>query len=164
MDPGLSITSADTISVPAYKRFRWRLWLFVASPFLFMGACSIIVFHAKSAYLPAAIAASSHLHEQLAHGEDAQIYTNADPSFQNALPAATALRFFARIRRKLGPCQYSGPRTWSANTNSSGTLITVVYHERCSNGSGDETLRWKMGDGAVRLVYMNVNSPELLTD
>ncbi len=164
MGPGLSITTADTISVPAYKRIRWRLWLFIASPFLFMGACSIIVFHAKSAYLPTAITASSHLHEQLAHGEEAQIYANADPSFQTALPVATALKFFARIRRKLGLCQYSGPTTWSANTDQSGTFVTVVYHDQCSNGSGDETLRWKLDNGTARLVYFNVNSPEMLTD
>jgi hypothetical protein len=164
MDPELSITSADTISLPWYRQIRWRLWLFIASPFLLMGGCSSFFFHARSAYLPAAVAASSHLHEQLARGEEAQIYANADPSFQVALLSATALKFFARIRRKLGSCQYSGPTTWSANTDQSGTYVTVVYHDQCSNGSGDETLRWKLEDDAARLVFINVNSPEMLTD
>jgi hypothetical protein len=164
MDPELSITNADTISVPAYKRIRWRLWLFIASPFLLMGGCSLFFFHARSTYLPAAVEASSQLHEELARGEEAQIYENADLSFQNALPAPTALKFFARIRRKLGVCQYSGPTGWNANADSSGTFVTMTYHEQCSNGSGDETLRWKLDNGSARLVYFNVNSPEMLTD
>ena len=164
MDPELSITTADTVSVPAYKRIRWRLWLFVASPFLLMGGCSLFFFHARSAYLPAAVAASSHLHEQLARGEDGEIYENADASFQTALPRPTAVKFFARIRRKLGSCQYSGPITWAANTDQSGTFVTIVYHEQCSSGTEMRRLRWKLEDGAAHLVFMNVNSPEMLTD
>jgi hypothetical protein len=164
MDPELSITSADQDSVPAYKRIRWRLWLFIASPFLFMGACSIILFHAKSAYLPAAIAASTRLHEQLAHGWEGQIYVDADPAFRAALPANTTLAFLARLRRKLGVCEYSGPTGWNVNSNSSGTFVTVVYHEQCANGAGDETLQWSIYDGAAHLMSINVNSPLLLTD
>jgi hypothetical protein len=164
MNPELSITSADRTSVPWHRRFRWRLWLFVASPFLFMGACSVIVFHAKSAYLPAAVAASTHLHEQLRRGEAAQIYADADPAFQASLPLNATLGFLGRVRRKLGVCQYSEPTGWNVNTDSSGTFVTPAYHEQCSNGDGDETLRWKIYDRAAHLMAISVNSPLLLTD
>lgn len=164
MDPELSITNADKISMPAYKRIRWRLWLFVASPFLFMGACSIVVFHARSAYLPVATAASERLHEHLAHGEDIQVYADADPAFHAGSTAKTTLGFLARVRRKLGTCKYSGPTRWTANTTTSGTFVTVIYQEECTNGSADETLQWKIDSGAARLVGINVNSPLLLTD
>jgi hypothetical protein len=117
------------------------------------GRVLLFFIHARPSYLPAAVAASSHLHEQLARGEEAQIYANADPSFQMALSPTTTVKFFARIRRKLGPCQYSGPTTWSANADQAGTFVTVVYHDQCANGSGDETLRWKLDNGAARLVY-----------
>jgi hypothetical protein len=164
MDPGLSITSADTSPVPWHKRMRWRLWLFIASPFLFMGACSIVLFHAKSTYLPTAVAASSRLHERLERGDAGQIYMDADPAFQTAMPANTALGFLARVHRKLGACQYSGPRGWNVNTDSSGTYVTVVYHEQCTNGAGDETLRWSIYGGTAHLLAIDVNSPLLLTD
>jgi hypothetical protein len=129
-----------------------------------MGACSIIVFHAKSAYLPAAVAASTRLHEQLARGETAQIYADADLAFQVASPANTTLGFLARVRRKLGVCQYSGPTGWKVNSDTSGTFVTVAYREQCTNGVGDETLRWKIYDGAAHLMAINVDSPLLLTD
>ena len=164
MGPELSITGADMTAVPVHKRIRWRLWLFIASPFLFMGACSIVLFHAKSAFLPTAVAASSRLHEQLARGQAGQIYQDADPAFQTALPANTTLAFLARLRRKLGVCEYSGPTGWNVNSNSSGTFVTVVYHEQCTNGAGDETLQWSIYDGAAHLMSINVNSPLLLTD
>jgi hypothetical protein len=164
MDPELSITSADEISIPAYKRIRWRLWLFVASPFIVMGGCSLILFHAKSTYMPAAVAASSRLHEELARGQMAQIYADADPAFQAAATANTTLGFLARVRRKLGVCQYSGPTGWNVNTDTSGIFVTVIYRAKCTNGDGDETLRWKFYDGAAHLMAINVNSPLLLTD
>jgi hypothetical protein len=164
MDPELSITNADTIPVPAYKRIRWRLWLFIASPFLFMGACSIIVFHAKSAYLPAAVAASTRLHEQLERGQGGQVYADADPAFQAAATANTMLGFFARLHRKLGACQYSGPTGWKVNTDSSGTFVTLDYHDQCTNGVGEEILQWKIYDKAAHLMAFNVTSPLLLTD
>ena len=164
MEPGLSITQADIVRVPWHIRFRWRLWLFVASPFLFMGGCSLILFHAKSTYLPSVMEASSLLHEQLARGEIRQIFLSADPAFQAAMPATTTLQFLTRVRRKLGACQYTGPTSWSVNTNSSGTFVTVFYHGQCANGAADETLRWKVEAGVAHLMAMHMNSPLLLTD
>ncbi len=164
MDPELSITGADAISLRWYRRIRWKLWLFIASPFVFMGGCSLILFHAKSAYLPTAIAASARLHEQLGRGDGAQIYADADPAFRAALTPNTAASFLARVRRKLGTCQYSGPTGWNVNTDSSGTFVTVIYRDQCTNGDGDETLRWKIYDGEAHLIAINVNSPLLLTD
>lgn len=163
VDSGPSIYFGEIPPAPP-KRSRWRLWLFVVSPFLFLGGCVVLLFHAKSSYLPAVTTASSHLHEQLARGEDADIYAATDPLFQRAMPEPVAMRFFAGVRRKLGTCQFSGPTSWSVNAMPSGTFVTVVYHETCPNGPGDETSRWKIYGGGAHLVAININSPLLLTN
>ena len=163
-NPSESTTESNVAYPPTSKPFRWTLWLTLSSPILFIGGCSIFFFQASSKYLPSAKTASSHLHEQLARGEDAQVYANADPALRTALPNDTAFKFLARVRRKLGKCEYTGPNSWLANSNSDGTFVTLTYHDRCSNGEADETLVWRIVDGNASLVSMNVNSPLLLTD
>ncbi len=163
IDPNLSIRQSGPF-IALKKPFRWRLWLALGSPLLFIGGFVIFFFHLKSEYLPRVTAASDRLHEEREHGEDGQIYFNADEAFRAALPQDTALRYLGRVRRKLGPCQYSGPTTWRVDSNTNRTLVMVGYHDQCLNGEADETLTWRVADQSALLVGMNVNSPVLLTD
>jgi hypothetical protein len=136
----------------------------LALPVFFVGGCSIFFFRASSKYVPIAAAASSHLHEQMARGEDAQIYDNADPAFRAALSRDTSLKFFDRVRRKLGKCEYAKPTSWRANSATNGTFVTLAYRAQCSNGDANETLTWRIVDGTALLVGLAVHSPLLLTD
>ena len=162
MDPHLSLTQSDSLSSGS-KPFRWKLWLTLASPVIFIGGFVIFFFHAKSTYLPMVISASSHLHEQLRLGQEQQIYANADSAFQTAQPSDSTLKFLAGVRRKLGTCRYSGPTNWTVNSNASGTFVTVTYDEQCSNGAANETLTWRITNGATLLTGMHVNSSVFIT-
>ena len=83
-DRELSITSADMTDVPGHKRIRWMAIYCLASSSSWAHA-RLFSSYAKSAFLPTAVTASSHLHEQLARGQAGQIYQDADPAFQTAL-------------------------------------------------------------------------------
>jgi hypothetical protein len=164
MSAPLSIMDAES----PRTRFRWRLWVAAMSPLVFVAACSLFFFHARSTYLPLAEAASARLHWQLEAGQGEEVYRDADTTFQQAMPADVASKFFGRLRRKLGNCQYAGPVGWQINSTPAGTFIAVTYRETCSRGAGEELLTWRIGKGAasnlVKLVGMHVNSPVLLTD
>jgi hypothetical protein len=124
----------------------------------------VFIVRVKSRYVPSATAASAHLHEQIEYGGSEQIFSAADAAFKTALPYDVAIKFLARVHRKLGNCQYSGPTTWRVSASQNGTIVVLTYHERCSSGEADETLTWRVVDGLVSLVGLNVNSPILLTD
>ncbi len=74
------------------------------------------------------------------------------------------IKFLRRVRRKLGRCQYLGPTSWSVNASQNGAIVVLIYHEKCSNGEGDETLTWRVLGRSAFLVGLSVNSPVLLTD
>jgi hypothetical protein len=158
--PNPSISQSFGQPAKSKMRFRWKLWLSLASPIMIVAGFILFFLHLQSEYLPLATAAAKHLHEQIEAGEDAQIYSNAAPAFRAALSRDSTFQFLTRVRRKLGKCQYSGPITWQANS----TFVVVTYHEKCSNGDADETLKWSIVSSSALLVSMNVSSPALLSD
>lgn len=165
MEPDISLSAHNRGRSPQARRsFRWRLWLALASPFLFVALLVVFLVRVKSKYVPSATTASARLHEQLDHSGYEQIYSAADDAFKTTLSKDMAIKFLARVHRKLGSCQYSGPTTWQVNGSQNGTIVVLTYHERCSSGEADETLTWRVVDGSVFLVGLNVNSPILLTD
>jgi hypothetical protein len=151
-------------STPRKKSYRWKLGLTLTSPILLIGACSVYLLHIRSVYFPRVAAASVHLHELIERGDSAEIYSTADAAFQRSFPGDSAAKFLARIRRKLGNCQYSEPTSWSVNSTPAGTFVVVSYQEQCTYGDGKETLTWRVRPNSVSLVGMVVDSPALLTD
>jgi hypothetical protein len=99
-DPGLSPRGDAQPSQPR-RSFRWKLWLAIASPFVFIAALAIFILRVKSEYVPVATVASARLHEQLEHSGYEQIYSDADAVFKKTLTKDVAVKFLARIHRKL---------------------------------------------------------------
>jgi hypothetical protein len=165
MEPDASTVPQNYDESPQPRRsFRWRLWLALASPFVFLAILAVFVVRVKSQYVPVATAASVRLHEQLEHSGYEQIYSDADALFKMKLTKDVAIKFLARVHRKLGNCQYSGPTTWQVNASQNGAIVVLTFRDRCLSGEADETSTWRVFDGRASLVGLNVNSPVLLTD
>ena len=143
-------------------RFRTALALTGAVILLGLGYCG----YAKREYLPLATAATEVFHRRFAASQDDLIYFDSDSAWSQAMDAETERKSFARIRRKLGACTYKGPSGWfvNSNTNSNGTLVTLVFQARCANGSMRERFTWRIIAGRALLVAYDPTSKLLLTD
>jgi len=143
MDRILSI-SRDPLTAPPEPRWRWKLWLALL-PVLLILIVYAYLKYVQSVYVPVVTASAATFHGRFERGEDA-IYHDADQAWQAAMTADAAHRFFNRIRQKLGPCTFSGPKGIFASTTTNGTFVTTTYKGQCSNGMLEETLTWRLNE------------------
>jgi len=112
---------------PAKPPKTWRFWLFVLSPVLILGMCSVFVMKAKRA-LSKIQPAIEAFHERIESEQYAAIYAAA-PALQRATPLSTLENYLGGIRKKTGACQPPpkyGSYLANANSNTEGTTIQVL--------------------------------------
>lgn len=146
---------------PVKPRKTWRFWLFVLSPILILGMCSVFVLKAKRA-LSKIQPAIEVFHERLQSEQYAAIYAAAAPAFQRATPLSTLEDYLGGIHRKAGACQPPGkPGSYFANANSNteGTTIQIQLRVLCSNGPLDENMVFVIDQEVPKLLSYDASSP-----
>lgn len=103
------------------------------------------------------------LHKQMATGDLAGIYNNADENYRRSLTRERSDALFSAIARKLGAPLDCKPGGINVNVNTLGTTL----HSHCEthfskNATGDESFIWLKSGGQYRLVSYHISSPELI--
>ena len=146
---------------PAKPPKTWRFWLFVLSPVLILGMCSVFVMKAKRA-LSKIQPAIEAFHERIESEQYAAIYAAAAPAFQRATPLNTLENYLGGIRKKTGACQPPpkyGSYLANANSNTEGTTIQVQMRVVCSNGPLDENIVFVFDQEVPKLLSYDASSP-----
>ena len=130
----------------------------LALPLLLTGCFGTIIEGQKEA--PKLEAA---MHEQMAKGDLAGIYDNADPGYKSAMTREKSDALFSAISRKLGAptsCKAGGTNVVAT---PSGTTITATCETIFSkNATGVETFNWRKSGDKYRLFGYHINSNELI--
>ena len=145
---------------PAKPPKTWRFWLFVLSPVLILGMCSVFVMKAKRA-LSKIQPAIEAFHERIESEQYAAIYAAA-PALQRATPLSTLENYLGGIRKKTGACQPPpkyGSYLANANSNAEGTTIQVQMRVVCSNGPLDENIVFVLDQDVPKLLSYDASSP-----
>lgn len=102
-------------------------------------------------------------HKQMAQGDLAGIYTNADERFRKAVTREKSDALFSSIARKLGAPLDCKPGGVFVNFNTSGTTLKSECETHFSkNATGNETFVWIKSGDQYRLLNYNINSNELI--
>jgi hypothetical protein len=109
--------------------------------------------------------ATDRFYQELAAKQYAQIYQDAAPEFQAAMPADTFVRMMQRIDHKLGACQPPVKALdWHVNATTSGFFRTQGYIRACANGPLPESVTMVVRGGQAKLAGYFARSTLLLTD
>jgi hypothetical protein len=103
------------------------------------------------------------MHQQMANGDFAGIYSSADQRYRDAIERDKSDALFASIQRKLGSPQGCEQGNTFLNVTTNGTTIRSVCKTNFSkNASAVETFTWIGSDGSYKLLGYNINSNELI--
>lgn len=104
------------------------------------------------------------MHKEMAAGDLAGIYNNADPRYRDAVTREKSDALYAAIARKLGApldCK-QGNTKFFVGTN--GTMLTSVCATHfAKNATGTETFTWVKTGDTYKLLRYNINSDDLMT-
>jgi hypothetical protein len=102
------------------------------------------------------------LHRKMARADDAGIFADADPSYQEMVTAQISDSMFDNIRTQLGAPHSSIPTHRDESTyEGRGTFMTLHYRTVFDKGPGNETICLHNVDGVWKLAAYNVESPLL---
>lgn len=103
------------------------------------------------------------MHQQMANGDVAGIYNNADQAYRDAVTREKSDALFHAIAQKLGTPLTCGENGVFLNMNTSGTYIRSSCKTPFSkDASAVETFVWKKSGDQYKLVNYNINSNELI--
>ena len=102
-------------------------------------------------------------HNQLNAGQFKEIYAQADESFKSAAKEEDAIALFDAVKRKLGDVKKASPMGFFANTNTSGTFVTLTYETEFSEGKATEKFIFKINGEKALLYNYNIDSSLLIT-
>jgi len=102
-------------------------------------------------------------HQQMAQGDLAAIYNNADENYRRSVTRERSDALFSAIARKLGAPLDCKPGGINVNVNTLGTTL----HSQCEthfskNATGEESFIWLKSGGQYRLVSYHISSQELI--
>jgi hypothetical protein len=110
-----------------------------------------------------ALKVETALHQQMANGDFAGIYNNADQSYRNAITREKSDALFKAIGQKLGTPVTCGQEGVFISATTSGTFIRSVCKTPFSkDASAVETFMWKKSGDEYKLSGYNINSDELI--
>lgn len=104
------------------------------------------------------------MHQQMADGDIAGIYKNADQSYRDAATREKSDALFNAIAQKLGTPLTCGPGGINLTVNTSGTFIRSQCTTPFSkNATATEFFVWKKSGADFNLAGYHINSDELIT-
>lgn len=140
------------------------LWMWIGSValVLILAIGSVVFIKSIRAQAHTADAAVAALHKQMIAAEDASIYADADPTYQDTITAETSNSLFDNVRTRLGsPRSSSQTDTDFSNHDDMGDFLTLHYATVFDKGSGAETICLHKLNGVWKLAAYNVESPLL---
>jgi hypothetical protein len=107
-------------------------------------------------------AAVASLHRKMTAADDAGIFTDADPTYREAVTAQTSMATFDNVRNRLGAPHASRKLNSNSTSNDSmGDFLTLQYLTVFDKGSGKEVICFHKLNGVWKLAAYNVESPLL---
>lgn len=102
-------------------------------------------------------------HQQMAKGDLAGIYNNADQSYRDSDTREKSDALFSAISRKLGAPLDCKPEGFNINATTSGTFLRSVCKTSFSkNATGTETFVWKKSGNQYKLSGYHIASDDLI--
>jgi hypothetical protein len=109
------------------------------------------------------VKAATALHKQMAAGDLAGIYNNADENYRRSMTRERSDALFSAIARKLGTPLDCKPGGVNVNVNTLGTTL----HSECQthfskDATGEEFFVWLKSADQYRLVSYHISSQALI--
>ena len=98
-------------------------------------------------------------HERLDAGKFTEIYSSAAPEFRKTTTAKDLDAFLAAVHRKLGTSSPGDKQAWHLNYGTSGTIVTLTYKTKFSEGMAEEQFVFRLENDSASLMGYNVKSP-----
>jgi hypothetical protein len=91
------------------------------------------------------------------------IYGETDELFRGKSSEQEFTAVLTAVHRKLGAFQRAENQGTLVNASTNGAFLQLTYKTRFSGGDATEVFRWRLGDGACKLVSYHINSTALIT-
>ena len=103
------------------------------------------------------------IHQQFNAEQHAEIYQQGSDKFKEAVTEAQFTEFFEIVHRKLGTVENATQTGWNVNATTRGTVVTLDYETKFSEGKGNEQFSFLISGEQASLLTYEVNSPLLIT-
>ena len=107
--------------------------------------------------------AVAHFHNLYNQGKLEDIWTEADPSFRNALTKQKYDDFLGAVHRKLGKVTSSSDAGWRVQTFNMKRTVLMSQKTVFESGQGTESFTFALDGTNAVLVGYNVQSTDLIT-
>ena len=102
-------------------------------------------------------------HQQFNAGQYTEIYQQGNDKFKEVVAEAEFIEFVGAVRRKLGTVENATQAGWNVNATQMGTVVTLGYETKFSDGKGNEQFSFLISGEQASLLRYDVNSPLLIT-
>jgi hypothetical protein len=136
------------------KRFRVWPWLLVGL-LLLVGKCGLAMFSGKQD----GDAAVQRIHQQLAAGDCAAVFSGASAKYRAAMSEAGHLKFCNGVLKVLGKPGESKFGGFQVVSNTGGTTVSMQVTTTFEKGEAKEAFVFLREDDGLKLLSYNVNSP-----
>jgi hypothetical protein len=137
---------------------RW-IWITTAIVILLLAGLVIPAIRSFQKERAAASAVVANLHSSMIRGDDAGIFSLADPSYQQQFGEENSAKLFANVRAQLGaPRSSKLIRAYFSSKPAVGQIITMRFSTVFDKGPGIETIRLHKVNGQYLLLSYFVRS------
>lgn len=140
---------------------RW-IWIASAIAVVCLIAAAIPIYKIVSTQWRKANAYIAPLHAKMIQGDDAGIFADSDPAYQQEVGLQKSNHLFDYVRDQLGAPRSSTciGQNISAKTGE-GAILTLTFSTVFDKGTGTETLSLRKLNGVYRMVGYHVQSPQI---
>lgn len=159
------------MQVPSFASAMARLilshggWLRFALLFIFLCALSGVsgCFGSLKAAQQQALQLETAMHKQMANGDLAGIYNDADQRYREAVTRDKSDALFSSISRKLGAPLDCDPGNTNIRVGTGGTtIVSACTTKYTKDATAVETFTWVKSTDRFRLLGYHINSEELI--
>jgi hypothetical protein len=140
---------------------RW-IWIITAVLILAVGGATVPIYKSFHSHWREAYPYIDSLHAKMTQGDDAGIYAQADPAWQQEIGQEKSNHIFDYVRNQLGAPRSTACTNQNISTNAtSGTTLVLTFTTVFDKGTGIETLTLHQSNGVYRMIGYNIHSDEL---
>jgi hypothetical protein len=140
---------------------RW-VWIASAIAVVCLIAAAIPIYKIVRTQWRKADAYIAPLHAKMIQGDDAGIFAESDPAYQQSVGLEKSNHLFDYVREQLGAPRSSTciGQNISAKTGE-GSILTLTFSTVFDKGTGTERVSLHKLNGVYRMVGYNVQSPQI---
>jgi hypothetical protein len=147
---------------PAIKPIPRWIWIAAAVLILAAGVAAISVYKTIHTRWRANYLYIDALHAKMTQGDDAGIFAQADPEWQQEIGHEKSNHIFDYVRDQLGAPRSTSCTNQDISTNATdGTILTLTFTTVFDKGTATETLKLHKSNGVYRMISYNINSDHL---